>query len=128
MKNTLIIKAILSALVFSSLAYGHEVENAETKTSEVSDQNASVQSESNKKKVRGGLSSHIIRIIDVNEDGLVSREEYMAHAQQRFSDLDLDDNEFVSYEEAKEAAEIMRKRQNEARTTLNERTKNSETE
>ena len=87
-----------------------------------------MQNETDKKKLRGGLPSHIIRIIDVNEDGLVSREEYVAHAHQRFSDLDLDENEFVSYEEAKEAAEIMRKRQNEARSSLNERTKNTETE
>ncbi|MDB4511967.1 hypothetical protein N9060_00750 [Arenicella sp.] len=78
------------------------------------------------KRKNNDLSDKALRIIDTDEDGKISVEEYMAHAQQRFSDLDLDGDNFVTSEEAKEAAEIMRERQKEARSALDRRKNQSE--
>lgn len=46
--------------------------------------------------------------IDANEDGQVDLDEYLAHAQERFNNLDIDGSGFVTQEEAQEAMRKMR--------------------
>ena len=80
------------------------------------------------KRNNNDISGKGLRIIDTDKDGQISIEEYMAHAQERFSDLDLDGNNFVTPEEAKEAAKIMRQKQREARSALDRRKQNSQSQ
>lgn len=133
MKQVLIY-ALIAGLTLSSAAF------AQTEAASNDDTSASKERERGERDDRGDndrrngrngnndLSGRALRVIDTDEDGQVSVEEYMAHAQQRFEDLDIDGNNFVTSEEAKEAAEIMREKQKEARSELNKRKSTSETE
>ena len=48
--------------------------------------------------------------MDVNNDGVVSREEFVNHAGMRFDKMDADNNGDISMEEAEAAKKDMRKR------------------
>ena len=132
MKHTLIINALIAGILFSTTAYTQDEVDTSNDTSEVKERNKGDRDGDNKRRGdrnnNGNLSDRAIRTIDTDEDGQVSVEEYMAHAQQRFSDLDLDGNNFVTSEEAQEAAEIMREKQREARSSLDRRKKNADSE
>ncbi len=64
--------------------------------------------------------------VDTNKDGQVDLNEYLAHAQERFNKLDIDDNGFINQEEAKESMKRMRKEHKERRKEM--RAKRQETE
>ncbi|MBX2848302.1 MAG: hypothetical protein KTR16_08280 [Acidiferrobacterales bacterium] len=135
MKYTLITNALIAGLIFSSASIAQgDAETASNEANEVKERNKGDRDGDGKRRSdrNNNFSDRTIRTIDTDEDGKVSIEEYMANAQQRFSDLDLDGNNFVTAEEAKEAAEIMRERQREARSSLdnrrNKRSDDSETE
>jgi len=122
MKYIVINSVLVASLLFSSVAMsqsGSEVESDQT--TELKERNKGDRDGDNKRRGDNDLSDRAIRRIDTDDDGQVSIDEYMAHAQQRFSDLDLDGNNFVTSDEAKEAAEIMRERQREARSSLEDR-------
>ena len=124
MKYIVINSVLVASLLFSSVAMsqsGSEVESDQT--TELKERNKGDRDGDNKRRGDNDLSDRAIRRIDTDDDGQVSIDEYMAHAQQRFSDLDLDGNNFVTSDEAKEAAEIMRERQREARSSLEDRRK-----
>ena len=53
--------------------------------------------------------------VDANKDGVVDLDEYLTHAQNRFSKMDLDSNGVVTPEEAKESMAQMRKEFKEKR-------------
>jgi hypothetical protein len=131
MKQTLIIASLLGLFV-STGVFSQDQTVSSDDTAQTEERSTRGDKDDNNKRRNdrnnGELSRRALRIIDVDEDGQISFEEYMAHAQQRFSDLDLDGNNFVTSSEAKEAAEIMRQRQKEARSTLNKRKQSSEAE
>ena len=74
-------------------------------------------------KNRGDKMRSLVRrmqLIDTDNDGLVSVDEYMAFSRQRFEEMDTNNDNFASPEEAKAAAKLHRQRQREARSKLNE--------
>lgn len=58
---------------------------------------------------------------DTNGDGVISKDEFLGHAQERFSKMDADGNGEVSKEEAKAAHEKMREKFQERREERKER-------
>ncbi len=68
---------------------------------------------------RSGLFQ--LKEMDTNDDKVVSKDEFIKHAEDRFAKMDLDGNGEVTLEEAKEAHEKMReeireKRQDDCKT------------
>lgn len=64
-----------------------------------------VLAEGGKKGERGGMfGTH-----DTNGDGVISKSEFIGHAEERFSKMDMDGSGDVTPEEAKEARQAMRK-------------------
>ena len=55
-----------------------------------------------------------LKKIDVNGDGQVDLEEYMNNARERFAEMDLNGDNLVTAEEAREAGEAMRAKHREA--------------
>lgn len=68
----------------------------------------------------GGLKKHIkehhhqkspqrmLKKVDVNQDGKVDLNEFLAHAEQRFTKMDLNSDGFLTLEEGREAHKQMR--------------------
>jgi len=52
---------------------------------------------------------------DTNSDGVISKDEFLAHATERFDKMDVDGNGEVSQEEAKAAGEAKRSEMKEKR-------------
>ena len=55
-----------------------------------------------------------LKKIDVNGDGQVDLEEYMNNARERFTEMDLNGDNLVTTEEAREAGDAMREKHREA--------------
>ncbi len=117
MKNTLTAILILVSLVLSVSVFAQDATVIPDSADETKDRNNGDRGDNRNR----GDRNRDLRVIDTDKDGQVSVDEYMTHAQQRFTDLDLDSNNFVTPEEAKEAAEIMRERQKEVHSDLNKR-------
>lgn len=64
--------------------------------------------------------------VDANKDGQIDLNEYLAHAQERFNKIDLDENGFVTPDEAKASMKKMKKEHKEKRKELREKRKQSE--
>jgi len=56
----------------------------------------------------------VIKKIDENGDGQVDLEEYMNHHRERFAEMDLNGDNLVTSEEAREAGKAMREKHREA--------------
>jgi len=67
-----------------------------------------------------GLIDRKMKLIDTDNDGLVSVDEYMTFSRQRFEEMDTNNDNFASPEEAKAAAKLHRERQRAARSKLDE--------
>ena len=124
MRHTLIFNAVIAGLLLSTTAFSQDETDSEHSAAEMKHHN---KGENKHHKNKGDFSSRVIKKIDTDEDGQVSAEEYMAHAEQRFNDLDINGDGFVTTEEAKEASKIMREKRKEARSMLKERKSDSET-
>ena len=62
-------------------------------------------------KIKKKHHSHMaarIKKADTNEDGKISRDEFLAHAEQRFAKMDTNGDGFVTAEEGKAAHKKMR--------------------
>ena len=116
-----LVSTVIMHMFLSSAGYAHD-----TNVNDVATEVKKYDIVRNENKTRGVHSKKGIRIIDADKDGQISLDEYKAHAEKRFEDMDLDGNNFVTVEEAKEAAEIMRQRQKDARSSLDKRKNNSE--
>ena len=57
---------------------------------------------------------------DTNGDGVISKSEFLAHAEERFATMDADGNGEVSKDEAKAGKEKMRERVKERREKIKE--------
>ena len=110
-------KLITTAILFSLIGtLGAQVTvYAESETASNNDES--------EHKNRGDKMRSLVRrmqLIDTDNDGLVSVDEYMAFSRQRFEEMDTNNDNFASPEEAKAAAKLHRQRQREARSKLNE--------
>ncbi len=76
-----------------------------------------------RKMRREHRTTRMLERVDANEDGQVDLNEYLAHAQERFNKLDLDDNGFVTQEEARESMQQMRDEHKERRKQMREERK-----
>ncbi|MEM6780524.1 MAG: hypothetical protein AAF569_01525 [Pseudomonadota bacterium] len=62
---------------------------------------------------------------DADGDGVISKVEFLNHAEERFDKMDADGNGSVSQEEGKEARENMREKMKEKREKWKERKESS---
>lgn len=60
---------------------------------------------------------------DTNQDGVISKEEFLAHAEKRFIDMDEDGNNEVSKEEAKAYGEKMKEKWKEKKKKMHDKKK-----
>ncbi len=65
--------------------------------------------------------------VDVNNDGQVDLDEYLAHAEQRFTSMDADANGYLTADEARESMQKMRKEHKERRKKMREERLQEET-
>ncbi|MCH2191195.1 MAG: hypothetical protein MK188_09750 [Gammaproteobacteria bacterium] len=70
---------------------------------------------------RARHAGRMLKKVDVNQDGKVDMDEYLAHARERFNKLDLDGSGFVTQEEAREAMQKMREEQKTRMKEMRER-------
>lgn len=61
---------------------------------------------------------------DTNSDGVISKSEFLSHAEERFEKMDADGNGEVSKEEGKAAHEAMREKMKDRREKRQERKEN----
>ncbi len=66
--------------------------------------------------------------LDTNGDGVVSKSEFLAHAEERFSKIDKDGSGDISKEEGRAAHKHMRERKKEMMVKMKERRENRQSE
>ncbi|GHA11405.1 hypothetical protein GCM10008090_21460 [Arenicella chitinivorans] len=70
------------------------------------------------KKKRDRMHEYMMKKVDTNEDGQIDLSEYLANAEQRFKNMDLNGDGYVTREEQKEAGKIMREKHREMREKM----------
>ncbi len=70
------------------------------------------------KMKRDRMHEYMMKKIDTNEDGQIDLSEYLANAEQRFKNMDLNGDGYVTREEQKEAGKIMREKHREMREKM----------
>ena len=69
-----------------------------------------------RKHRRERMHRYMMERVDLNGDGQIDLNEYLANAEQRFKNLDLDGNGYVTMEEGREAHKMMRNKHREMRS------------
>ena len=64
-------------------------------------------------KEPGGMPGHMLKMMDANNDGKVSKEEWQAHHEQRFTEIDADKDGSITPTEMKEHHTKMREKRAE---------------
>ena len=115
-------KLTTTALLLSLLGAigGQSVVHAESVSVSNTDENEYVGEHKNRSDKMKGLIDRKMKLIDTDNDGLVSVDEYMTFSRQRFEEMDTNNDNFASPEEAKAAAKLHRERQRAARSKLDE--------
>jgi len=77
------------------------------------------------KRHRKHVDQRILKM-DSNGDGKIDLDEYLAHAEKNFSEMDADGDKFVTPEEARQRHQQMRKRHQEGRKEMHKKMETEE--
>ena len=74
----------------------------------------------NMKKHRGKEMDGRLLKLDTNNDGKVDLNEFLSHSEQRFHEMDINDDQFVTPDEARQKHQMMRQEHKKMREKMHE--------
>lgn len=116
-----IIIAFLLVLLASSPSY--QVNAHEHETDAETEERGDDHKMGKRKGKRARMQKYMLERVDSNEDGKIELSEYLANAEERFKNMDIDGDGFVTSEEHKESIKLMREKHRAAKKKLREERK-----
>lgn len=116
--NKLFGTLLASTLVFSSIAFAQQSSDDETQPPQYERDYGEGEfkgKHKGKHKGKGKRIAKMMKRVDTNEDGQIDLNEFLAHSEQRFQNMDLNSDGYVTPEEARESHKAMREKFREER-------------
>jgi len=115
--NRLTSVSLLAMLVASSskVVHAHQHRDGESKSQQSDGERYDM-----RHLKRERMHKYLLERVDSNDDGKIDLNEYLANAEQRFKNMDIDGDGYVTTEEHRESGKLMREKHREMKKQLRE--------